>query len=486
MALAYSLDRVRSKLLAWRENPVLFCREVLGFEPWHTADLGCDTQRDILRVAAANRRVAIRSGHKCGKSRLCAALALWEFVCWPGSRTIITAPTHRQIDEIIWREIRELHRNARIPIGGVLALTPNKGLRNLRHDTQVFGFSTNEADRFSGISGERVRYILDEATGIAPGIYQAIAGNRMAGAYMTMISNPTQPVGEFYDAFHSKARLYKRMHISSKLLADAVESGRIPRIRGIADAEVVREFVDEWGENSDEFRVRVAGEFASQGAQSIIRADDYDAAQNRWRAMTFEWSRERLELAVDVARFGDDASVVIGRRGKHVMQPESYQNLDGHQLAMKIWNYIQERKQPLDGISPAMRPRVRVEVTGVGASCYDALRHTFGTWIDVVAFEPSACASDTAKYVNLRADVWFGARRLLSTGPWELPQNQRMRTEALSVHYVYDKKLRYQVEEKENIKKRLGGQSPDFGDALVILLWDPPDEYTRTITIPGL
>ena len=479
-------ERGLAKLYAWRRDPALFCREVLGFEPWHADGLGCDTQRDIMRSVAQNRRVAIRSGHKCGKSRLCAAIALHEFVCYPGSRTVITAPTHRQIEEVIWFEIRQLHRAAKIPIGGLLAITPGKGLRNLRHDTQVFGFSTNEAEKFSGISGSRVTYILDEASGVDPVIYNAIAGNRMGGARLVLISNPTQPTGEFHDAFHGKARLYVRHHISSVLLARAVEEGRIPRHKGLADAEAVAEFATEWGRDSDEYRVRADGDFALQGAHAIIAAGDYDAAINRWAPMTFEWSRHRFEVAVDVARFGDDESAIVGRRGRHVLLPEGHRQLDGPALAMKVVNFVQRNKSAVDGVGRDMKPRIRVETVGIGASCFDTLRLHFKHMYEIVPFEPSSQAADPDKYVNLRAEAWFNARRLLQTGPWELPQHQRMRTEALTPHYIYDKKNRYQVELKENIKQRLNGQSPDYGDALVICLWEPPGGYDRIIRIPGV
>lgn len=478
--------KLRAKLRAWRKDPVLFCTEVLGFEPWHCDDIACDTQRDILVSAALGTRVAIRSGHKCGKSKLCAALALWEFVCWPGSRTIITAPTYRQIDEVIWREIRDLHQNARIPIGGELALLPGKGLRHHTLKTQVFGFATNESDRFSGLSGPRITYILDEASGISPAIYQAIAGNRMGGARLILISNPTQPTGEFYDAFHSKAGFYARHHISSVQLANAVEAGKVRRVKGLADADVVREFELEWGAGSDEFNVRAEGEFASQGALSVIRAGDYDSARNRWAPVAPEWAGHRLELGLDVARFGDDASVIVGRRGRHVLAPVGHQGLDGHELAMKVWNFCQEHRTAMDQASPAHRPRVRVEVVGVGASAFDALNHNFGRWLDVVPYDPSTAATESSKFVNLRAEAWFHARRALATGPWALPEHSRMRTEALAVHYKYDDRNRIKIERKEDIKKRLNGKSPDYADALVIALWDPPEEFSKALHIRGL
>lgn len=497
MHAALTARAARDKLRAWRDDPVLFCHEALGFVPWHCDDLGCDTQRDILRSCAKHDSVAVRSGHKDGKTKLVAALALWEFACWPGSRTILTAPTHRQINEVIWREVRDLYLNALIRIGGQLAVTPGGGLRHRRVgangtpvgvETQVFGFSTDEADRFSGISGPRVTYIVDEASGLSAPVYRAIAGNRMGGARLILISNPTQPTGEFYDAFHGKAALYVRHHMSSVLLAQAIEDGRVPRIRGLADAATIQRFAREHGRDSDEFRVRADGEFASRGAMSVIVAEDYDAAVQRWSplAQQLEWLHHRLEIGVDVAHFGDDASVIQGRRGRHVLAPEPHHKLDGPQLAQKIFNYCRKHRYHRDASAAGLRPRVRIEAVGVGVSCYDALRHSpHAREIEIVKFDPAGKSREARKFVNLRAEAWFNARKLLSAAPYQLPESTRLREDALAPQYKFDKTNRYQIEAKKEIKKRLG-RSPDYGDALVICLWDPPEGFARTVRIPGL
>jgi len=478
------------KLREWRADPVLFCWEVLGFHPWESTAVSCATQADILRSAAKDNRVAIRSGHKCGKSRICAALALWEFVCWPGSRTVITAPTHRQIENIIWRELTSLYKNARRPIGGVLHKTPGKGLEHPKHQTQVIGFSTNEADRVSGISGKRVTYIVDEASGVDPAIFTAIEGNRAAGkaSRLVMISNPTQPTGTFYDAFHAKARFYTRHHISSRQVAHARAKGkgRFPKGPGLADIDWVKEKEDEWGFDSDDLRVRCDGDFAKSGAQSIVSAANYDAAVKRWSpGGARPWRKNRLEVAVDVAHFGDDTSAIVGRRGHYVYRPEGHNQLDGPQLALKVWNYVQSLTEHTDHSAVTKKPRVRVELVGVGASCFDTLRHDYSRWLDVVAYIPSASAEDPEKHINLRAEVWFNARDRISVSPYEIPEHPRMRDETLAVHYLYDKTNRYQAESKKNIKKRLK-VSPDFGDAFVMCLWDPPQGFGRTVRIPGL
>lgn len=489
MALRNIREHGIQKLREWRADPVLFCVEALDFHPWDSDAVSCDTQAGFLRSAAKNNRTATRSGHKCGKTTACAALALWEFVCWPGSRTILIAPTYRQVDEAIWREITRLYNNARIPLGGTLHKTPGNGLEHPALQTQVFGFSTNDADKLSGISAQRLRYIVDEASGVTPEIFVAIEGNRATGktAFLTLISNPTQPTGDFYDAFHSKARFYVRHHISSRQLAHARAKGQgtFPERAGLAALSWVKEKTDEWGEGSDELRVRCDGEFARAGAQSIVVASDYDSAVLRWEPMQQEWRRHRLEIGVDVAHFGDDTSTIVGRRGRHVLEPEGHMQLDGPQLALKVWNFVQRHREHTDYSAVTKRPRVRVETVGVGVSCYDHLRHNYSKRIEVVAYNPSAAAVESDKFVNLRAEAWFNARRVLSVAPYQLPEHARMRAETLATQYVYDPKNRYQAEPKKNIKKRLGF-SPDYGDGLVICLWDPPKGFGRTVRIVGL
>src|SRR5690606_33877355 len=169
----------------WRVDPVAFCEEVLGFTPWTCPDIEND-QATIIRKLAMAHRATVRSGHKIGKSRSAAALALWEYTLFPGSRIVLTAPGNRQVKEVLWREITTMFREARIPLGGELAIDPGTGLRNRSTDSQILGFSTDDRDRFSGISGARVRYIVDEASGVHERIYAAMKGNLAGGASLIL------------------------------------------------------------------------------------------------------------------------------------------------------------------------------------------------------------------------------------------------------------------------------------------------------------
>jgi hypothetical protein len=477
------LPTAMAKLRAWRADPVLFARECLGIEPWHIDGFPCATQRDVLRSCVACMRSATRSGHKTGKSCICAIIALQEFVCWPGSRTILTASVGRQVKHVLWRELSIRYRRARFPLGGELALDPITGLVERTYDTQVLGFTTDDPDKFSGISGKRVTYIVDEAAGVPPDIFKAIEGNRAGGARLILMGNPTQPVGEFFDAFHGKARLYAKHHISSRHVARAIADGRLPPTPGLAQQPWVDEMIDEWGEGSNEVAIRVDGDYPTAGATSIVRAADYDRAVSGVPIdLDAPAVDARLEMGLDVARFGDDPSVLYARRAFRVAPPIAWHGLDGPTLAAKVWGVVQRAKTPYDH---RKKPRIRVEVTGVGASVFDQLRHKFSRWLEVVEYDPSAKSEEPEKFKNLRAEVWFNARDVLRYKPCVLPEHPLTRLEILSPTYFYDTGDRRQVEAKKDIKKRLG-RSPDHGDALVICLWDPPAGQSRTVRMPQL
>lgn len=81
-----TVEATRDRVKQWQADPCYFCEDVLGYRPW-------SRQAEFLRAAAEHKRTACRSGQKIGKSRALASLAVWNAVCWPGSRFIITEPS---------------------------------------------------------------------------------------------------------------------------------------------------------------------------------------------------------------------------------------------------------------------------------------------------------------------------------------------------------------------------------------------------------
>jgi phage terminase large subunit len=129
----------------YRDDPVRFFLEVLGIEPWAR-------QREVLEAIVHSSKVAVRSGHKVGKSLSAAGLALWWVCTRLRARVVMTSASYRQVKAILWRELRALHTNARIPTGGELHTDPDTGLL-MPDGREIVGFSTDSPERMSGISG---------------------------------------------------------------------------------------------------------------------------------------------------------------------------------------------------------------------------------------------------------------------------------------------------------------------------------------------
>lgn len=438
------------RFAAYRHDPVRFCSEVLGFTPWNR-------QADILEAVRDHPAVAVRSGHKIGKSTAAAATGLWWCATRPRALVIMTSSSYTQVKEILWPEVRRLYRTARQPIGGELFKTPDGGL-SFDDGRRMFGMSTDETERMGGYSGAELLFLIDEASGVDEAIFEAIEGNRAGGGRVCMYGNPTQPTGTFCDAFGAQAEFWYGLHVSSEETPNVVQ-GRVV-IPGLATREWVDERRRKWGEDDPRYLVRVRGNFPGQAPNSVIGVTVVEDAMARWNGVQAEG---RLEIGVDVARFGDDDSVIQARRGLKAFRPVVVHGQDTVQIAGHALKVARALRR--DG----ERPRVKVDVIGVGAGVADQLRqHTDIEVVDVNVAE----ASTDEENANLRSQLWFATAQWLKNGG-AIPADRALKAELVAPTYKFDARGRQVVEPKDAMKKRLQ-RSPDRADALALSIYSPP------------
>ncbi len=125
---------------------------------------------------------------------------------------ITTAPTQRQVRDLLWREIRSLYyRNAAL-IGGTIGRTTLE----LGPHHFATGLSTDSPERFQGFHETNILFVVDEASGVREEIYEAIEGSMTSRRVrLLLIGNPTSLTGTFYKAFHQQRAQYKTIHISA-------------------------------------------------------------------------------------------------------------------------------------------------------------------------------------------------------------------------------------------------------------------------------
>ena len=427
-------------LMRARRDPVYFCREALGIEPW-------TKQREVLEAVRDHGRVAVRSGHGTGKSFIAASAALWFLYSHYPAKVITTAPTWNQVRAILWNEIRAQHAAARIPLGGTVLEERLK----LGPGAFAVGLSTDETERFQGYHAEHVLVILDEAPGVRDEIWEA-AETLLTGrvARMLAIGNPTRASGRFYGCF-APASGWTTVHISCTVSPNL--SGNSPLYPSLVTGAWIDERRRLWGEKSPFYRSRVLGEFPEEGDGSLVsRATLADALTRPLPPRT-----GALRLGIDVARTGADATVLCVRDDGGVRHLENHDGWNTMETAGRAVRLMREL-----GLAPE---DVFIDDTGLGAGVVDRLREQE---YPVNAVVLGARATDPAHFSNVRAECFWRLRSALEgAGGLSLAGHDEIARELGETRYGLTSAGAIRIESKETLRARLDG-SPDHADALAL------------------
>ena len=434
-------------------TPLEFASDVLGVELWAK-------QREVLSALVQHRRVAVKSGNGLGKG-FCAAVALLWFIHAHKDAAIAlsTAPTFRQVRHVLWRQVRRLYRpNAQL-LGGKMLDTRWE----ISDDRYAMGLSAENADQFQGFHSPNMLIVVDEAEGVSDEIYEAIeAVMTTADPLLLLIGNPTTVTGAFRRAFYEERQLYHNITISA-LDSPNVQAGKTV-VPGLTSARWVEERRETWGEDNPIYRARVLGEFPDQAEDTLIGLSDVEAAAQRWKAekegVAGETEGETIDipgevvLAVDVARFGSDRSVILRRQGSRVLEIRTFRDMDTMQLAGWVAAAIRET-------SPE---RVCVDEIGVGAGVVDRLKEQGHP---VKGINVARRARQERLFANVRAEGYWRLKELFATGEISIPDDHQLMGELAALRYSFDSQGRVLMESKEAMRQR-GLPSPDKADALML------------------
>ncbi len=432
-----------------QRDPLFFSRRVLGGEqPWQR-------QRQIMRSVRDRPRTVVPSGFAVGKTWVAARIALWFLYSFPSSLVITTAPTWRQVKNVLWAEIRRQWRQAATPLGGELLETQIK----IADDWFALGMSTDDPSRFQGFHAADLLLIFDEAAGVDHQVWE-VAEGQMAGAHARWlaIGNPVKPSGPFYDACRSE--LWRALPISC-LDTPNVKAGR-PVHPKLVTRKWVEERQREWGESSPLYQTKVLGQFPTQSEHGLIPLVWISAANER-AAMGGKGSAgdpAERRIGADIARSGADATVFLLRDDRRVLDVEEHQSLNTMEVVGRLTMFAERHNVPWH--------RVFVDVIGIGAGVVDRLREQ-DRGVTAVNFGRSAC--NAGRYANMRAECYWGVRDALNpdgTASLAIPARfGRLCSELTSVEWSANSLGKILVEPKEQIKSRIG-RSPDHADALAL------------------
>jgi phage terminase large subunit len=479
----------------YRENPVGFFREILGVEPWYA-------QCEILEAMVTHPRGAVKSGQKTGKSNIIAGASLWVYSSFEDAAVLMTSTTSRQVDSILWLELRKmLARSGKCvackledpddrtigrpcPHSAIIPEKPANLARTGIHSEDfrsISGFTAREAEAVQGKSGKNLWYFPDEASGIPPQIFDAMEGNRAGGAKLWMFGNPTKNEGEFYDAFHSKAKFYWTYTISSETTPNVIEGREV--IPGLAGRSHIEEKKEEWGENSPLYKVRIKGEFAEKEDGKIFSIHDIGEAELRWHEMnrigdeTAHAARARIQgfgrlfLGIDLAGatgMGDE-EMFVSRRGPFMYGLTHKPGLTNESRLVEILAVLERDRLPREV------PVVVIDRLGdIGSKFHNHARA-------FLEMHPGAfvLVSVRASDAPARRPLIFGTMRDELTGNFEewlragggIPEDAKLTKEMHAMEWDHGQLGKLKVTPKKLLKKKLG-RSPDRYDACVLAAWE--------------
>ena len=436
---------------AIHESPEFFIEEILG----EKLD---DQQRDVCRAFKSARRLTVKSGHACGKDWLTARLALWYHVTHFPSIVVTTGPTDRQVQSIVWGEIRAAYQKSRFPIGGDL-LPQSSRLRSSHPFHYMLGFTANDPSSFQGYHAENVLIIVTEAQAIDASMWPGIDSLMTApNAKLVLIGNAIyEPGSEFFETFTSKAAHY------TCVTMDSEKSSHCSK-------EQISEWKDIYGEDSAYYQARVKGVFPTDASDALIPLGWIERAKERWRGTDRAWTEDAmaramggpavdqsfLSLGVDVARFGTDHTVFYEGRGRRFRCVHDTQGQNLMETAGAVAGRIKSGM-------PAVC--VRIDDTGLGGGVTDRLREQNHR---VTAINFGSKSKDEEHFSNARTEMYFNLRERFRTGDIEIdPQDVKL-TRDLSV--IKMKQLsngQVKIEDKAEQKRKLG-YSPDRADAIAL------------------
>ena len=461
-----------SAIRYYSSHPVEFVEDIIRAKP-------DARQRDMLRSVAENPMTSVRSGHGVGKSAVESWLIIWFLATRPYPKVPCTAPTKHQLYDILWAEISKWLRNNPVLEGEIIWTQEKVFLRGYREEWFAVARTASKPDALQGFHAGHVLYIIDEASGVEDKVFEPILGALTTeGSRLFMAGNPTRLTGFFFDSHHRNRAQDNTLHI------DGRESSRV-------DTAFIRKIVEMFGEDSDVFRVRVAGDFPKSLPDSFIPIEWAEQASG---PVELPDQPRRIDIGVDVARYGDDSSVVCpvydkARQG----EPDIYHHNNITELAGRVVILVKQLARK----NPGVEIHVKVDCDGLGAGVYDILQEQQDaiaeeiakTWeaagVEVpVVLELYEChfggeggtiggeSGDPIAYENSTGLMWGAVRLALYEKRLKLWENDQQISQLSNRKYVVNSRGRIELERKEAMKKR-GLPSPDMADALALAMYEP-------------
>jgi len=446
---AHLVDAVRRYNQHARLKPVDHVRRMYGVSPHERQEQITEALMD-----PEVRQISWRSANGVGKTFWTAVLTALYLDANCPSYVVLSGASWTGVLKTIMPSLRRLIRRAPVALGGDPMATEWR-----RGDLWgAFCVSPDVPEAFGGFRTERgAMVIVDEASKLSYEAMEAIQGVCSAeGSKIVLLGNPLRPEGPFYDTFNSSEWL--NFHSSA---FDVCDLG----IAGLATREWIEGMKAEYGENSGVYKARVKGDFPEGGDDVLV---PLNWLKNLLVPKVARPKGKRI-MGVDVARFGDDRTVVVVRDDRCVRGMWAYDK----KSTMETVGLIQHHASN-EGVEAES---IYIDDTGLGGGVTDRLHELE---IDVTPVNFGETALDRERFFNCRTEMYWAIRNAMRPDAKEkllIPkQYAALGKECTWPRYTIQSDRKIRLEPKDKIKKRRG-RSPDLADALALTYYHQVNQF---------
>lgn len=440
-----------AKLREWRASPAKFVYEELHATPDRWQEKALQAFADPTK-----QRIALKACAGPGKSAVLAWFA-WHFLTCQGEKDhhpngAAVSVTEDNLKDNLWKELAVWRGRSEF-LTSQFEWTKERIFLKAKPATWFISARTwsKKADAetqgrtLSGLHSKYLLYLIDESGDISPAVLRAAEQgmSNVEWGKIAQAGNPTSHSGILYASVVTQSHIWVVITITG----DPDNPDRSTRISKDWAEEQIRLY----GRDNPWVVAYILGEFPPSSLNVLLGPEEVQAAMGRHLPEdTYIWSQKRL--GIDVARFGDDRSVIFPRQGLAAFTPVVMKHQRTTDIAARVamakakWNSEMEF----------------VDDSGHwGHGVIDNLIAAGHSPVPVF-FEDKAI---DPRYFNKRAEMWMTLAEWVKRGG-SLPNLPELVRELTAPTYTFAQG-KFRLEPKDQIKARLG-YSPDLGDALAL------------------
>lgn len=481
-----AIERLGESLLAYRDDWQAFCADHFGI----TND---EWQRRVLWSIQANQKVATAGAQGVGKDFVASQAAAAKLILYPFSKVGVTSASGKTLRTNFWGELAALYRSSDLFQRFFEMDTQSVRARGHRETWYLIartssahystgsgvGTGEKEAESIAGMYAKGgTLVVVDEASGVDDAVFDSLEGTaNTSDCKLLYLGNPLRRSGRFHDVFRRPAFAvgWKHFHV------DFTQSTRTNTPEGRA---IRLQWIRQHGRNSAFVQARVWGRFPTGGSIDTILNEDLVAAAFGRRSVA-TWTRANgafvapLDIGVDMARFGDDETVIVYRSGDHALRMETMGKKDSQFVLGRILHWVRHYGLVSAGapIPDEVRDLVTIRVDeggGYGSGVIDPLRKMGFRCAGVHNGSSPKGRKGREQYDNLTTQLWDeDLKAALATAHLSAIADDALLHQLVSRQYEYSvgRESKMRLVSKERMRKA-GLGSPDRADALVLAFAD--------------